>query len=153
MVYDGKLKCLAEGGNPGLVVMGGESRSKGHRFESRCWMLDAHDIFTLICRKNCIVCLEKTANNLKRGRGWSIFFKKMLSSTLTKNVFCAMLPLCFMIRETQSGHVLKMQLESALPRKNPTFNERERGSAYLRAPYNEWLFVYEKRYKEGWGNE
>ena len=64
-----------------------------------------------------------------------------------------MLPLCFMIRETQSGHVLKMQLESALPRKNPTFNERERGSAYLRAPYNEWLFVYEKRYKEGWGNE
>ena len=33
------------GGSPGLVVMGGGSRSKGRGFESRCHILDGHDIF------------------------------------------------------------------------------------------------------------
>ena len=32
--------------SPGLVVMGGGSRSKGHGFESRCRILDGHDIFS-----------------------------------------------------------------------------------------------------------
>ena len=32
--------------------------------------------FTLICYKNCIVCLKKTENKRKRGRGWAIFLKK-----------------------------------------------------------------------------
>ena len=31
---------------------------------------------TLICCKNCIVCLKKTKNKRKRGRGWPIFYKK-----------------------------------------------------------------------------
>ena len=29
-------------------------------------------LFTLICCNNCIVCLEKTENKRKRGRGWAI---------------------------------------------------------------------------------
>ena len=33
------------GKSPGLVVMGGDSRSKGRGFESQCWILDGHDIF------------------------------------------------------------------------------------------------------------
>ena len=34
------------GQEPGLVVMGGDSRSEGRRFESRCRILDGHlDIF------------------------------------------------------------------------------------------------------------
>ena len=53
------------GGSPGLVVMGGDSRYKGRGFESRCCMLDGHDIFTLICCKNCIVCLKRPKINEK----------------------------------------------------------------------------------------
>ena len=33
------------GGSPGLVVMGVDSRSKGHGFESWHRILDGHDIF------------------------------------------------------------------------------------------------------------
>ena len=33
------------GGSPGLVVMGGDSRSKGRGFESSRQILDGHDIF------------------------------------------------------------------------------------------------------------
>ena len=33
------------GGSPGLVVMGGDSHSKGHGFESWRQILDGHDIF------------------------------------------------------------------------------------------------------------
>ena len=32
--------------------------------------------FTFICCKNCIVCLKKTENKQKRGRGWPNFSKK-----------------------------------------------------------------------------
>ena len=40
------LKTLARlGGSPGLVVMGGDSRSKGRGFESLCRILDGHDNF------------------------------------------------------------------------------------------------------------
>ena len=34
------------GGSPGLVVMGGDTRSKGHGFKSRGWILEGHDIFS-----------------------------------------------------------------------------------------------------------
>ena len=39
-----------KGGSPGLVVMGGDSRSEGRGFESQCHILDG-DFFTLICCK------------------------------------------------------------------------------------------------------
>ena len=64
------------GGSPGLVLMGGDSCSKGCGFKLRHCILDGH-FFTLICCKNCNdVCLKKTENKLKRGQGWPI--KKLL---------------------------------------------------------------------------
>ena len=63
----------SSGGSPGLVVMGGESCSKGCEFKSRHHLLDGH-FFTFICYKNCYV-FEKTKINEKR-LGWPIFFKK-----------------------------------------------------------------------------
>ena len=36
---------LMLGWPPGIVVMGEDSRSKGHGFESRHHILDGHDIF------------------------------------------------------------------------------------------------------------
>ena len=53
------------GGSPGLVVMGDDSSSKGCGFESWHHILDGHDIFTLICCKNCIVCLKRPKINEK----------------------------------------------------------------------------------------
>ena len=38
------MKILLDG-SPGLVVMGGDSRSEGRGFESRLRILDVHDIF------------------------------------------------------------------------------------------------------------
>ena len=35
-----------QGGSPGLVVMGGDSRTEGRGFESQCHTLDGHDIFS-----------------------------------------------------------------------------------------------------------
>ena len=61
------------GGSPGVVVMGGDSRSEGRGFESQCHILD---IFHINLLKNCIdVCLKKTENKRKRGLG---FFKKTI---------------------------------------------------------------------------
>ena len=37
-----------KGGSPGLVVMGGDSCSEGHGFESQRRILDGHDIFSHI---------------------------------------------------------------------------------------------------------
>ena len=42
--FEAKLKH--EGGSPGLVVKGGDSRSKGHGFESQRQILDWYDIFS-----------------------------------------------------------------------------------------------------------
>ena len=71
------LKTLAMGGSPGLVVMGGDSCSEGRGFESRCRILDGHNIFShIICCKNCNVCLKRQ-NKRKRGRGWPIFLKRL----------------------------------------------------------------------------
>ena len=38
-------KKEAKGGSSGLVVMGDDSCSRGHGFESWCLVLDGHDIF------------------------------------------------------------------------------------------------------------
>ena len=43
--WAGVRVCIA-GRSPGLVVMGGDSHSKGRGFESRCRILDGHDIFS-----------------------------------------------------------------------------------------------------------
>ena len=49
----------------GLVVMGDDSRSRGRGFESWRHILDGH-FFSLICFKNCIVCLKRPKINKKK---------------------------------------------------------------------------------------
>ena len=49
------------GGSPGLVVMGGDSRSEGHGFESR------HRIHIFVV-KICNVCLKRPKINEKEAR-------------------------------------------------------------------------------------
>ena len=63
-------------GSPGLVVMGGDSHSKGRGFESRHHILDGH-FFTYICCKNLKCLSEKTENKQKKRQGLAHFFKKM----------------------------------------------------------------------------
>ena len=46
------------------MVTSDDSCLKGHGFESLCHILDGH-FFTLICFKNCIVCLERPKINEK----------------------------------------------------------------------------------------
>ena len=65
----------AGGGSPGLVVMGGDSHSKGCGFESRCRILDGNDVFHIDLFKNCIVCLKRPKINEKEA--WvGPFFRK-----------------------------------------------------------------------------
>ena len=64
------------GGSPGLVVMGRNSHSKGHGFESRHRILDGH-FFTYICCKNCNVCLKRPKINEKEA-GVGPFKKKLV---------------------------------------------------------------------------
>ena len=66
------------GGSPGLVVMGGDSRSEGHGFESSTiyWM----DIFShIFVVKICNVCLKRPKINKKEAR-IGPFFKKNLNT-------------------------------------------------------------------------
>ena len=55
------------------MVMDDNSCSKGCGFESQCRILDEH-YFTLICCKNCIVCLKRPKINEKEA-GVGPFFK------------------------------------------------------------------------------
>ena len=70
------------------MVMGDNSLLRGCGFESQCCILDGHDIFTLICCKNCIVCLKRPKIN-KKGAGVGPFFEKKYqlarASTSTKS--------------------------------------------------------------------
>ena len=53
-----KLTVFKMGGIPGLVVMGGDSCSEVRGFKSQHHILDGH-FFTLICFKNCNVCMKR----------------------------------------------------------------------------------------------
>ena len=59
-----KHPATVEGGSPGLVVMGDDSRSKGRGFKSR--ILDGHNIFSHLIIKIVIVCLKRLKINKKR---------------------------------------------------------------------------------------
>ena len=56
-----------QGGSPGLVVMGGDSWSKGREFESQRRILDGHDIFYIALLLKLYCLFEKTENKQKRG--------------------------------------------------------------------------------------
>ena len=52
---------------PGLVVMGGDSCSKGHGFESRCRILDGHNIFSHTFVVRIVMFAWKVENKQKGG--------------------------------------------------------------------------------------
>ena len=54
------------GGSPGLVVMGGDSCSKGCEFESRHHILDGHFFTYIFVVKICNVCLKRRKYIKKR---------------------------------------------------------------------------------------
>ena len=66
------IKNCKVGGSPGLVIVEGDSCSKGCGFESWRRILDGH-FFTLICGKNCIVCLKRLEINDKEARDGPFF--------------------------------------------------------------------------------
>ena len=61
------LKKYFEGGSPGLVVMGDDSRLESRRFESRCFMLDGYFHICLLY-KNCNIYLKRLKINVKEAR-------------------------------------------------------------------------------------
>ena len=61
------------------MVIGDNSCSRGHGFKSQRHILDGLDFFTLICCKNCIVCLKISKINEKEARVGP-FLKKILQS-------------------------------------------------------------------------
>ena len=58
------IKIVLVGTSPGLVVIGDNSCLRGRGFESWRHILDGHFV-TLICCKNCIVCLKRPKINEK----------------------------------------------------------------------------------------
>ena len=62
------------GGNPGLVVMGGDSSSDGRGFGSQHCILDEHfsHAYTICC-KNYNVSLKRLKTSKKEARGWPNF--------------------------------------------------------------------------------
>ena len=60
------------GWSPSLVVMGGDSLSKGREFESRHRILNGH--FSHLLVRKIVMRVWKDENKWKRGRGWP--FKK-----------------------------------------------------------------------------
>ena len=59
----------------GLVVMGGDSCSKGHVFNSQHHILDGH-FFSYLFVVKFVLCVCKDENKWKRGQGWPVFMKK-----------------------------------------------------------------------------
>ena len=94
------------GVSPGLVVMGGNSYSKGHGFKSLHRILDEY-FFTFICCKNCNVCLKKRP-------GRPIFFKKDALDFSLKEYFysiskTARLSMAIATQFGQSKHSVKSE--------------------------------------------
>ena len=68
--------------------MGDDSCLRGCGFESWCFILDVH-FSTLICCKNCFVCLKRPKIN-KKEAGVGPFFNKKNSSSLCYELFITM---------------------------------------------------------------
>ena len=61
--------------NLGVVVMGGDSCSKGCEFETQNHILDGH--FSYLFAVKIVTCVWKDENKWKRRRGWPIFLKRL----------------------------------------------------------------------------
>ena len=77
---EGNLR-FNSGGSPGLVVMGEDSCSRGHGFESQRHILDGHYIFHIDLLKKFYSLFEKTETKWKRPV-LTHFFKKNLKFNL-----------------------------------------------------------------------
>ena len=80
------LRCLYSeenlGGNPGLVVLGGDSCSVGGGFESQHCMLDGH--FSRLFVVKIVLFGGKDENKRKRGREWPIFKRELCHAETNK---------------------------------------------------------------------
>ena len=81
-----KLSWVGGSPSPGLVVMGGDSCSKGRGFESRRRILDGHNIFSHIFVVKIVMFVWRDKNKWKRGREWPIFFIKKLSWVVSQRI-------------------------------------------------------------------
>ena len=70
------------------MVMGDSSCSNGCGFKSRRHILDGH-FFTLICCKNCIVCLFEKTKNKQKEAGVGPFTKKIMNECLLPKFYCS----------------------------------------------------------------
>ena len=83
-----ETQTIGNPGSPGLVVMGGDSRSEGCGFESQCHILDGHDIFShIFVVKICNVCLKRLKINEKEA-GVGPFFKTIGTRTMKHLPIC-----------------------------------------------------------------
>ena len=86
------------------MVMGIDSHSEGHGFESQHHILDGH-FFTYICCKNCNVCLKRPKIREKEaGFGpflSTIFFNNSLDNndddTWGKDIVCNLVNILFLL--------------------------------------------------------
>ena len=79
MLESTRMTIFYFSGRPGLVVMGDNSCSKGRGFESQWYCHTGWTFltfFTLICCKNCIVCLKRPKMNEKEA-GVGPFLKRV----------------------------------------------------------------------------
>ena len=74
-----RISTNCKGGSPGLVVMGGDSRSEGCGFESLHCILDGHFFTYIFCNTCNDVRLKRPKINDKRGQGWPIIRQIILS--------------------------------------------------------------------------
>ena len=109
---------LRRGGSPGLMVMGGDSRSKCCGFESRHHILDGH-FFTYICCKNCNVCLKRLKINEKEA-GVGPFKKRKVVQTSSKNTVISNL-FNFASQDSSSPFIFSGKLTSRSPPTNQIF--------------------------------
>ena len=57
------------------MVMGDDSCSRGHGFESLHCILDGHDVFSHLFVVKLYILFEKTKNKPKSGRSWPMVKK------------------------------------------------------------------------------
>ena len=72
--YSSSTFTNIQGRSPGLVVMGGDSCTKGHGFESQHRILDGHISYLFVVK--IVLFVWKDKNKRKRGQEWHI--KKLL---------------------------------------------------------------------------
>ena len=60
------------------MVIRRDSCSNGRVFESRCCILNGHNIFSRIFVVRIVIFVWGDENKRKRGRGWQVFFNKSI---------------------------------------------------------------------------